>query len=49
MIKKGKQYLDDGNLDSAIEIFEDANELSKWKDLYGSTILSCLSMHWSLI
>ena len=42
MIKEGKQCLDTGKLESAIEIFKEANSLERWKDLYGSIILSCL-------
>ena len=48
MIKERKQLIDDGELESAIEIFEDANEQVRWKDLYGGTILSCLGKHLKL-
>lgn len=44
MIKEGKKCIDNGKIEDALELLNEANGLEKWKDLYGGTILSNLGI-----
>jgi hypothetical protein len=44
LIKEGRKCLGEGRYSDAIEILTEAHGFDKWKDLYGSTILSSLGI-----
>ena len=50
LLKKGDKLLLENKYDEAIQMFEEAFAFDKWKELYGSTILSNLGKchNWSL-
>jgi len=42
-MKAGDKLLEETKYDDAIKMYEEALGFDKWKDLYGSTILSSLA------
>ncbi|CDW79125.1 UNKNOWN [Stylonychia lemnae] len=43
LIKEGKQCMDDQNFNDALYLFNEANQMNQWRNLYGSTIISNLA------
>lgn len=43
MIKEGQRCLTEGKLNDAQNLFEEANNLEKWKDVYGTVVLANLA------
>ena len=43
LIKEGSRCIDEGKLTDALHLFEEANLLEKWRDIYGTIILANLA------
>jgi outer membrane protein assembly factor BamD (BamD/ComL family) len=43
LIKEGSRCIEEGKLDDAIQLFEEAGHLEKWRDIYGSIIFANLA------
>lgn len=44
LINEGKKCLENDQWNEAIDLFSEADTLEKWRDIYGGTILSSLSL-----
>ena len=43
LVKEGSRCLDEGNLNDAQDLFDQAFSLEKWRDIYGTVILANLA------
>ena len=43
LIKEGSRCIEEGKLGDAHHLFEEANDLEKWRDIYGTVILANLA------
>lgn len=43
LIQEGSRCIDEGKLVDALHLFEEANHLEKWKDIYGTIVLANLA------
>lgn len=43
LIKEGSRCIEEGKLTDALTLFEEANLLEKWRDIYGTVVLANLA------
>lgn len=43
LIKEGSRCIDEGKLEDAQHLFDEANQLEKWRDIYGTVVLANLA------
>ena len=43
LIKEGSRCIDEAKYDDALQLFEEANVLEKWRDIYGPLVLANLA------
>ena len=43
LIKEGKRCIEENKLEDALQLLEEANTMNRWKDVYGSVVLSNLA------
>ena len=43
LISEGQRCIEENKLQDALQLFEEANQLEKWRDIYGTVVLANLA------